>query len=76
MRLKILKISTSILLVSCASSTGPCTPAERSAIGAKYIAALEAACDRGKPLSDCAAAPAITKRYEEERASWVLCSRK
>lgn len=65
-----------LFLAGCASSTGPCTPAERSAIGARYVAALEASCDRGKPLSACEAAPAITKRYEEERAAFVLCSRK
>lgn len=65
-----------LVLVGCSSGTGPCTPQEREAIGAKYIAALELACERGKPLSECPAAPDITKRYEEERTEWVLCSRK
>jgi hypothetical protein len=71
-----MKTLCGLLLLGCASSTGPCTPAERSAIGAAYIAELEASCERGKSLSQCAAAPAITERYEKARAEWVLCQRK
>lgn len=65
-----------LLLLGCASSTGPCTPAERTAIGTAYIAELEAACERGKPLAECPSAAGITAKYEKARAAWVLCSRK
>ncbi len=69
-----------VFLVGCGGSTvqakGPCGTEERAAIGARYLAALEVACDHTKPLAECVAAPAITKKYETERAAWVLCSRK
>lgn len=65
-----------VLASACASGPpSPCTPGQRAAIGASYIAALEASCERGKPLAECPAYPGIHAKYEQERAGWVTCSK-
>lgn len=65
-----------LLLVDCGGSLGPCTARERTAIGAQYVAELEANCDRSQPLAHCDGYPDIQARYEQARKEWVECSKK
>lgn len=69
-------LAVALVLTACGAGTpSPCTPADRAAIGARYVASIEAACDRAKPLAACEAFPRIHAQYETERAAWVTCQR-
>ena len=62
-------------VMACAGSsvppTGPCSVAERAAIGAEYEAALVADCSGGK---GCPRFDEITATRDRRRMEWVKCS--
>lgn len=65
-----------LAVTACASpipATGPCSVDARRDIGARFVAAVEKACDRSKPLSACEAYPGIRLGYELERKAFVSC---
>ena len=58
-------------------ATGPCSAADRAAIGVHYEERVKAECPPdGKTLEECPAYPSIAAERAKAREEWILCQRK